>query len=72
MRRLNSRTSNHHRVRTYRLVLDPIANRDGHRLVRDLPRDKVRKILQEIWWHSPRDGKSDAEGASRRYALRGR
>jgi integrase len=33
---------------TYRLVLDPIANRDGHRLVRDLPRDKVRKILQEI------------------------
>jgi integrase len=33
---------------TYRLVLDAIARRDGHRLVRDLPRDKVRKILQEI------------------------
>ncbi len=33
---------------TYRLILDPIATRDGHRLVRDLPRDKVRKILQEI------------------------
>jgi hypothetical protein len=33
---------------TYRLVLDPIAKRDGHRLVRDMPRDKVRKILQEI------------------------
>ena len=33
---------------TYRIVLDSIAKRDGHRLVRDLPRDKVRKILQEI------------------------
>jgi integrase len=33
---------------TYRLILDSIAKRDGHRFVRDLPRDKVRKILQEI------------------------
>ena len=32
----------------YRLILDSIAHRDGHRLVRDMPRDKVRKILQEI------------------------
>jgi integrase len=32
----------------YRLILDSIAQRDGHRLVRDMPRDKVRKILQEI------------------------
>ena len=32
----------------YRLILDSIAQRDGHRLARDMPRDKVRKILQEI------------------------
>lgn len=32
----------------YRSVLDPIAERDGHRLVRDMPRDKVRKIIEEI------------------------
>ena len=32
----------------YRTVLDPIAKRDGHRLVRDLPRDKARKIIEEI------------------------
>jgi enterobacteria phage integrase len=32
----------------YRLVLDPLAVRDGHRLVRDMPRDKVRKIIEEI------------------------
>jgi enterobacteria phage integrase len=32
----------------YRLIIDAIAQRDGQRLVRDLPRDKVRKILQEI------------------------
>jgi len=34
--------------RLYRLCLDPIAKRDGHRLVRDMPRDKVRKIVEEI------------------------
>jgi integrase len=34
--------------RLYRLCLDPIAKRDGHRLVRDMPRDKVRKIIEEI------------------------
>lgn len=33
---------------TYRGVLDPILTRDGHRLVRDLPPDKARKIIQEI------------------------
>jgi integrase len=32
----------------YRTVLDPIAKRDGHRLVRDMPRDKARKIIEEI------------------------
>ena len=32
----------------YRAVLDPVAKRDGHRLVRDMPRDKVRKIIEEI------------------------
>ena len=34
--------------RLYRLCLDPIAKRDGHRLVRDMPRDKIRKIIEEI------------------------
>jgi hypothetical protein len=33
---------------TYRFALDPVLKRDGHRLVRDLPADKARKILQEI------------------------
>jgi integrase len=33
---------------TYRLALGPILERDGHRLVRDLPSDKARKIIQEI------------------------
>jgi integrase len=33
---------------TYRLTLGPILERDGHRLVRDLPADKARKIIQEI------------------------
>ena len=37
----------------YRLILDPIAKRDGHRLVRDMPRDKVRKIMQEIGANRP-------------------
>jgi integrase len=34
--------------RLYRICLDPIAKKDGHRLVRDMPRDKVRKIIEEI------------------------
>ena len=33
---------------TYRLTLGPILAHDGHRLVRDLPIDKARKIVQEI------------------------
>ena len=33
---------------TYRLALAPILELDGHRLVRDLPADKARKIIQEI------------------------
>jgi integrase len=33
---------------SYRAVLDPVLKRDGHRLVRDLPADKARKVLQEI------------------------
>jgi integrase len=33
---------------TYRLTLGPILERDGHRLVRDLPADKARKIIEEI------------------------
>ena len=34
--------------RLYHICLDPIAKRDGYRLVRDMPRDKVRKIIEEI------------------------
>jgi len=33
---------------TYRLALSPVLAMDGHRLVRDLPADKARKIIQEI------------------------
>jgi integrase len=38
---------------TYRLVLDPITKRDGHRLVRDLPVDKARKLIEEIGGDRP-------------------
>jgi enterobacteria phage integrase len=38
---------------TYRLTLGPILERDGHRLVRDLPADKARKIIQEIGANRP-------------------
>jgi len=37
----------------YRTALDPIAQCDGHRLVRDMPRDKVRKIIEEIGARRP-------------------
>jgi site-specific recombinase XerD len=33
---------------TYRATLGPIVDTHGHRLVRDLPRDKARKIIEEI------------------------
>jgi integrase len=38
---------------TYRLVLGPILERDGHRLVRDLPPDKAHKIIEEIGQNRP-------------------
>jgi integrase len=38
---------------TYRLTLSPILAMDGHRLVRDLPADKARKIIQEIGANRP-------------------
>jgi integrase len=38
---------------TYRIALDPVIERDGHRLVRDLPPDKARKVIQEIGAHRP-------------------
>jgi len=34
--------------RVYRIVLDSLAEKHGHRLVRDLPRDKARKIIEGI------------------------
>src|SRR5262249_60630580 len=39
--------------RLYRLVLDHVTERDGHRLVHDLPPDKARKIIQEIGVRRP-------------------
>jgi integrase len=38
---------------TYRTVLDPVVERDGHRLVRDLPPNKARKIIEEIGRQRP-------------------
>lgn len=38
---------------TYRVVIDPILRKDGHRLARDLPADKARKIIQEIGAEHP-------------------
>jgi hypothetical protein len=38
---------------TYRMVLAPVLELDGHRLVRDLPSDKARKIIQEIGANRP-------------------
>src|SRR5262249_2031933 len=32
----------------YRKALDPVVARHGHRMVRDLPRDKARKVIEEI------------------------
>jgi integrase len=34
--------------KTYRYVLEPLRRKHGHRLVRDMPADKVVKILEEI------------------------
>ena len=38
---------------TYRLAFGPVLKGDGHRLVRDLPADKARKMIQEIGEHRP-------------------
>jgi hypothetical protein len=38
---------------TYRLALAPVLDLDGHRLVRDMPPDKARKIIQEIGTKRP-------------------
>jgi enterobacteria phage integrase len=39
--------------RIYRVALAPILEMDGHRLVRDLPPDKARKIIQEVGAQRP-------------------
>ena len=39
--------------RLYRVTLGPVLDIDGHRLVRDLPPDKARKIIQEIGARHP-------------------
>jgi integrase len=39
--------------RIYRVTLGPILEFDGHRLVRDLPPEKARKIIQEIGTKHP-------------------
>ena len=38
---------------TYRKVLNPVLQRDRHRMVRDLAPDKARKVIQEIGGHRP-------------------
>jgi integrase len=38
---------------TYRVTLGPVLELDGYRLVRDLPADKARKIIQEIGTKHP-------------------
>lgn len=38
---------------TYRQVLSPHVERDGHRMVADLPADKARKIIEEIGAEHP-------------------
>ncbi len=37
----------------YRKALHPIIDKHGHRLVRDLPSDKARKIIQEVGARAP-------------------
>lgn len=37
----------------YRKVIDPMVAKHGHRLVRDLPADKARKIIQEVGARAP-------------------
>ena len=32
----------------YRIVLDPIARKHGHRMVRDMPREAARKMIEDI------------------------
>jgi integrase len=39
--------------RTYRIALGPVVDKHGHRMVRDLPRDKSRKIIEEIGTAKP-------------------
>lgn len=38
---------------TYRVILGPILEKDGHRLVRDMPAEKARKIIEEIGRERP-------------------
>jgi integrase len=38
---------------TYRSALDPVLERDGHRLARDLQLDKARKVIEEIGKRRP-------------------
>jgi integrase len=38
---------------TYHKALDPLLDRDGYRLVRDLPPEKARKVIQEIGERRP-------------------
>lgn len=39
--------------RVYRLALEPVAILDGHRMVKDLPVEKARKIIEEIGQAKP-------------------
>lgn len=37
----------------YRIVLDPLSRKHGHRLVRDMPRENARKIIEEVGAKKP-------------------
>ena len=57
---------------TYRMVLAPVLGLDGHRLVRDLPSDKARKIIQEIGANRPALDQSDEVHSPPRLLIRHR
>ena len=58
--------------RLYRICLDPIAKRDGHRLVRDMPRDKISQDYRGNRRHSARHGQRHRQGAAAIAQLCGR
>ncbi len=52
----------------YRKALGPVAEKDGHRMVRDMPREAGRKIIAEIGARSP--GMANVTAAAGRAVMR--